>query len=49
MGYDLLGVDGVEDLIEMDDNTDEANNGSVHNKSRIAHKKLTRIFEEEEN
>lgn len=44
MGYDLLGVDGVEDLIG-----DSSKNGSAANKSRIAHKKLTNIFEEEEN
>ena len=48
MGYDLLGVDGVEDLIEMEEK-DTSKNGSAANKSRIAHKKLTKIFEEEEN
>ena len=40
----------MEDFLEIEENVaDEANVGNVQNKSRIAHKKLTRIFEEEEN
>lgn len=52
MGYDLLGVDGVEDLIEFGDKKDGENDdkhGTDGKKSRIAHKKLTKIYEEEEN
>lgn len=49
-GYDIsLGVERVEDLIELESKDGTENERRSSLKSRIVHKKLTKINEEEEN